>query len=89
GAGTITCHDDGFEKSTTEIGAGAFVGSNSALVAPVKIGAGAIVGAGSVVTQNVEDDALVVARGTAYTRSGWAKQFRARRAAEKAAKKKE
>ncbi len=89
GAGTITCNYDGFEKSTTEIGAGAFVGSNSALVAPVKIGAGAIVGAGSVVTQDVEDDALVVARGTAHTRSGWAKQFRARRAAEKAAKKKE
>jgi bifunctional UDP-N-acetylglucosamine pyrophosphorylase/glucosamine-1-phosphate N-acetyltransferase len=89
GAGTITCNYDGFEKFTTEIGAGAFVGSNSALVAPVRIGAGAVVGAGSVVTQDVEDDALVVARGTAHTQSGWAKKFRDRRGAEKAAKKKD
>jgi bifunctional UDP-N-acetylglucosamine pyrophosphorylase/glucosamine-1-phosphate N-acetyltransferase len=55
----------------------------------VRIGAGAVVGAGSVVTQDVEDDALVVARGTAHTRSGWAKKFRDRRGAEKAAKKKD
>jgi len=88
GAGTITCNYDGFGKFRTEIGAGAFVGSNSALVAPVKIGAGAIVAAGSVVTNDVPSDALVVARGRAETRAGWAKKFRERRAAEKAAKQK-
>ena len=63
GAGTITCNYDGFFKYHTDIGAGAFVGSNSALVAPVKIGDGAIVGAGSVITGEVEADALSVARG--------------------------
>src|SRR3546814_6009599 len=57
GAGTITCNYDGFFKYKTQIGAGAFIGSNSALVAPVKIGAGAIIGAGSVVTCDVENDA--------------------------------
>jgi bifunctional UDP-N-acetylglucosamine pyrophosphorylase/glucosamine-1-phosphate N-acetyltransferase len=88
GAGTITCNYDGFGKFRTEIGAGAFIGSNSALVAPVKIGAGAMVAAGSVVTQDVSADALVVARGRAETREGWAKAFRKRRAAEKAAKQK-
>ncbi len=88
GAGTITCNYDGFGKFRTEIGAGAFIGSNSALVAPVKIGAGAMVAAGSVVTQDVSADALVVARGRAETREGWAKAFRERRAAEKAAKQK-
>ncbi len=89
GAGTITCNYDGFEKFHTDIGAGAFVGSNSALVAPVKIGDGALVGAGSVVTQDVPADALVVARGQPATSPGWAKKFRDRRAAEKAAKKKD
>ena len=63
GAGTITCNYDGFGKYQTEIGAGAFIGSNSALVAPVSIGAGAIVGAGSVVTKDVAADALALARG--------------------------
>src|SRR3546814_6444704 len=58
GAGTITCNYDGFLKYRTEIGAGAFIGSNSALVAPVKIGGGAVVGAGSVVTMDVKADAL-------------------------------
>ena len=63
GAGTITCNYDGFGKYRTEIGAGAFIGSNSALVAPVSIGAGAIVGAGSVITKDVAADELAVARG--------------------------
>src|SRR5262249_11390224 len=56
GAGTITCNYDGYHKHATEIGEGAFIGSNTSLVAPVKIGRGAIVGAGSVVTENVPDD---------------------------------
>ena len=76
GAGTITCNYDGFSKHKTDIGAGAFVGSNSALVAPVTIGAGAYVGSGSVITKSVEADALAVARGRQEARSGWAKAFR-------------
>lgn len=76
GAGTITCNYDGFDKHRTEIGAGAFVGSNSSLVAPVKIGAGAYIGSGSVVTRNVPDDALMVGRSQPVTKEGWAKQFR-------------
>lgn len=63
GAGTITCNYDGVNKFKTEIGDGAFIGSNSSLVAPVKIGNGATVGAGSTVTKEVEDDKLAVARG--------------------------
>ena len=63
GAGTITCNYDGFNKHKTEIGAGAFVGSNSALVAPVSIGDGAIVGAGATLTKSVEPNALAIARG--------------------------
>jgi bifunctional UDP-N-acetylglucosamine pyrophosphorylase / glucosamine-1-phosphate N-acetyltransferase len=78
GAGTITCNYDGFTKHKTDIGAGAFIGSNSALVAPVTIGAGAYVGSGSVITKTVEPDALAVARGRQETRAGWAKTFRAR-----------
>jgi bifunctional UDP-N-acetylglucosamine pyrophosphorylase/glucosamine-1-phosphate N-acetyltransferase len=80
GAGTITCNYDGFDKHKTIIGAGAFVGSNSSLVAPLTIGAGAYVGSGSVVTKNVPDDALAVARGTQAIREGWAKRFRERKA---------
>jgi bifunctional UDP-N-acetylglucosamine pyrophosphorylase/glucosamine-1-phosphate N-acetyltransferase len=83
GAGTITCNYDGFAKHRTEIGAGAFIGSNSALVAPVSIGAGAIVGAGSVITQSVEPDSLAVARGEQRGLAGWAKRFRERAAAKK------
>ena len=79
GAGTITCNYDGFGKFKTDIGAGAFIGSNSALVAPVTIGDGAYVGSGSVITENVEPDSLAVARGRQETRAGWAKAFRARR----------
>jgi bifunctional UDP-N-acetylglucosamine pyrophosphorylase/glucosamine-1-phosphate N-acetyltransferase len=76
GAGTITCNYDGFDKHRTEIGAGAFVGSNSSLVAPVKIGAGAYIGSGSVVTRNVPDDALAVERSQQTVREGWAKRYR-------------
>ncbi|MDF0544221.1 bifunctional UDP-N-acetylglucosamine diphosphorylase/glucosamine-1-phosphate N-acetyltransferase GlmU [Sphingobium sp. H39-3-25] len=84
GAGTITCNYDGYNKSKTVIGVGTFIGSNSALVAPVTIGDGAIVGAGSVVTRDVEADALVVARGRQEARPGWAAKFRAAMAAKKA-----
>jgi bifunctional UDP-N-acetylglucosamine pyrophosphorylase/glucosamine-1-phosphate N-acetyltransferase len=76
GAGTITCNYDGFLKYRTKIGAGAFVGSNSALVAPVTIGDGAIVGAGSVVTTDVEADALRLVRPEPATKAGWAANFR-------------
>ena len=77
GAGTITCNYDGFLKYRTVIGDGAFIGSNSALVAPVTIGDGAIVGAGSVITRDVDADALGVARGRQETSPGWAARFRA------------
>ncbi|MEZ0243232.1 MAG: bifunctional UDP-N-acetylglucosamine diphosphorylase/glucosamine-1-phosphate N-acetyltransferase GlmU [Sphingomonas sp.] len=86
GAGTITCNYDGFLKYRTEIGHGAFVGSNSALVAPVKIGDGAIVAAGSVVTRDVEANALGVARAKQEVKPGWARRFREAMAAKKAAK---
>ena len=76
GAGTITCNYDGFLKYKTQIGEGAFIGSNSALVAPVVIGDGAIVGAGSVITRDVEANALGVARGKQESRPGWAARFR-------------
>jgi bifunctional UDP-N-acetylglucosamine pyrophosphorylase/glucosamine-1-phosphate N-acetyltransferase len=83
GAGTITCNYDGFFKYGTSIGEGAFIGSNSALVAPVAIGAGAIVGAGSVITSDVAPDALAVARGKQEARPGWAARFRAAMSARK------
>ncbi|QQV78450.1 bifunctional UDP-N-acetylglucosamine diphosphorylase/glucosamine-1-phosphate N-acetyltransferase GlmU [Sphingomonas aliaeris] len=76
GAGTITCNYDGFFKAKTVIGEGAFIGSNSALVAPVSIGAGAIVAAGSVVTADVEADALCLVRPVQVSKPGWAKRFR-------------
>jgi bifunctional UDP-N-acetylglucosamine pyrophosphorylase / glucosamine-1-phosphate N-acetyltransferase len=76
GAGTITCNYDGFRKHKTDIGAGAFIGSNSSLVAPVKIGDGAYVGSGSVVTKDVAADSLAVARGRQLEKPGWAKAFR-------------
>lgn len=78
GAGTITCNYDGFNKSFTDIGAGAFIGSNTSLIAPVKIGDGAIVGAGSVITKTVDEDALAVVRGDLMQKSGWASKFRSR-----------
>jgi bifunctional UDP-N-acetylglucosamine pyrophosphorylase / glucosamine-1-phosphate N-acetyltransferase len=76
GAGTITCNYDGFDKSRTVIGAGAFIGSNSARVAPVTVGDGAMVAAGSVVTRDVADDALAVARGHQVEKPDWARLFR-------------
>jgi bifunctional UDP-N-acetylglucosamine pyrophosphorylase/glucosamine-1-phosphate N-acetyltransferase len=83
GAGTITCNYDGFTKAVTEIGEGAFIGSDTALVAPVKVGAGAITGAGSVITQDVAPDALAIARGALTEKPGWAKAFRERKKQEK------
>ena len=79
GAGTITCNYDGYEKSRTEIGDGAFIGSNTALVAPVTVGPGAVVGAGSVITEDVEADAIAVARGEQRQREGAAARRRAKR----------
>ncbi len=80
GAGTITCNYDGFLKSKTDIGAGAFIGSNTALVAPVKIGDGAIVGAGSTMSSDVEADAIAVTRAEETHKPEAAKRFRAKRA---------
>ena len=77
GAGVITCNYDGFGKYRTEIGEGAFIGTNSSLVAPVKIGAGAYVGSGSVITDDVEPEALALGRGRQVQKSGWAAAFRA------------
>ncbi|MFM9846688.1 MAG: bifunctional UDP-N-acetylglucosamine diphosphorylase/glucosamine-1-phosphate N-acetyltransferase GlmU [Hyphomicrobiaceae bacterium] len=87
GAGTITCNYDGFAKAHTEIGAGAFIGSNTALVAPIAVGANAYVGAGSVVSsRDVEPGALTVVRGERRDIPGWVAKFRAalaKRVAEK------
>jgi bifunctional UDP-N-acetylglucosamine pyrophosphorylase / glucosamine-1-phosphate N-acetyltransferase len=79
GAGTITCNYDGFAKHRTEIGAGAFIGSNTSLVAPVRIGDGAYVGSGSVITKDVAADALAVTRAPQDERAGWAAKVRERR----------
>ncbi len=79
GAGTITCNYDGFTKARTDIGAGAFIGSDTALVAPVRIGDGAVTAAGSVITRDVAADALAIARGAQVEKPGWAKAFRARK----------
>jgi bifunctional UDP-N-acetylglucosamine pyrophosphorylase/glucosamine-1-phosphate N-acetyltransferase len=84
GAGTITCNYDGFGKYRTQIGAGAFIGSDTTLVAPVKVGAGAFTGAGSTITEDVPDDALAVARGRQTVKPGWAAEFRAKQKAKKA-----
>jgi bifunctional UDP-N-acetylglucosamine pyrophosphorylase / glucosamine-1-phosphate N-acetyltransferase len=76
GAGTIFCNYDGFDKHFTDVGKGAFVGSNSALVAPVKIGDGAYIGSGSVITKDVEADALALERAPQEQRPGWVAKFR-------------
>jgi bifunctional UDP-N-acetylglucosamine pyrophosphorylase/glucosamine-1-phosphate N-acetyltransferase len=76
GAGTITCNYDGFSKHKTTIGTGAFIGTNSSLVAPVKIGNGAYIGSGSVITKDVPDDALAVERSPQNNREGGAARFR-------------
>jgi bifunctional UDP-N-acetylglucosamine pyrophosphorylase / glucosamine-1-phosphate N-acetyltransferase len=89
GAGTITCNYDGFDKHHTDIGAGAFIGSNSSLVAPVKIGAGAYVGAGSTIAKPIEENALAVVRAEQRSVAGWAEKFRTRKKAEKAARAKD
>jgi bifunctional UDP-N-acetylglucosamine pyrophosphorylase/glucosamine-1-phosphate N-acetyltransferase len=77
GAGTITCNYDGEAKHRTEIGAGAFIGSNSALVAPVKIGEGAYIGSGSVITADVPAGSLAIGRARQTVKEGWAKRLRA------------
>jgi bifunctional UDP-N-acetylglucosamine pyrophosphorylase / glucosamine-1-phosphate N-acetyltransferase len=79
GAGTITCNYDGFNKFKTEIGTGAFIGSNSSLVAPVTVGDGAYVGSGSVITKDVPADAFAVARGHQVIKEDWATAFREKR----------
>lgn len=76
GAGTIFCNYDGFFKYRTEIGPGAFIGSNTSLVAPVSVGEGAFIGSGSVVTKDVPADALALERSEQITREGWAAKFR-------------
>lgn len=76
GAGTIVCNYDGYHKHFTDIGAGAFIGSNSALVAPVKIGAGAVVGSGSVITRDVAPDSLAIERTEQQHVPGWAARNR-------------
>ena len=81
GAGTIFCNYDGFDKSRTEIGEGAFIGSNTLLVAPVTVGDRAFTGTGSVITENVESDALALGRARQTVKPGWAKAFRAMKAA--------
>jgi bifunctional UDP-N-acetylglucosamine pyrophosphorylase/glucosamine-1-phosphate N-acetyltransferase len=86
GAGTITCNYDGVMKHHTEIGARAFIGSNTALVAPVTIGADALVAAGSTVTEDVPDGALAVARGRQAVKPGLAVKLRERLIAAKAAR---
>ncbi len=85
GAGTIFCNYDGFDKAQTHIGASAFIGSDTALVAPVSVGAGAYTGSGSVITEDVAPDALAVARGRQVEKPGWAAKFRAKKQAKKKA----
>ena len=88
GAGTITANYDGFNKSFTDIGKGASIGSNSVLVAPVKIGDGGITGAGAVVRKDVPADALAVSGGRQETIAGFAAKYRAKKQAEKDSRKK-
>jgi bifunctional UDP-N-acetylglucosamine pyrophosphorylase/glucosamine-1-phosphate N-acetyltransferase len=86
GCGTITCNYDGFDKYKTIIGENVFVGSDTALVAPVRVGAGAYIGSGSVITRDVPANALAVARGRQRDIEGWAETFRKRKSAERASK---
>lgn len=89
GAGTITCNYDGFNKHHTTIGEGAFIGSNSALVAPVSVGAGAYIASGSVITRNVADDELAFGRAHQANKPGLAKKLRERLKADKERRQKE
>lgn len=84
GAGVIFCNYDGFDKHFTKVGAGAFVGSDVALVAPVSVGDGAYIGSGSVITAPVNADALALERGPQIEKPGWAADFRARKLAARA-----
>ncbi|WP_415005617.1 bifunctional UDP-N-acetylglucosamine diphosphorylase/glucosamine-1-phosphate N-acetyltransferase GlmU [Aestuariivirga sp.] len=86
GAGTITCNYDGYEKHLTDIGANVFVGSNTALVAPVKVGDGVNIAAGSVITKNIPADALAITRPPLEVREGWAVKYREMKKARKAAR---
>jgi bifunctional UDP-N-acetylglucosamine pyrophosphorylase/glucosamine-1-phosphate N-acetyltransferase len=86
GAGTIFCNYDGFDKHQTHVGAGAFIGSNSALVAPVTIGPGAYTGSGSVITKDVSPDSLALERSAQTEKPGWAAAFRLRKQRARAAK---
>jgi len=79
GAGTITCNYDGVDKHRTDIGKDAFIGSNSALVAPVAIGEGAYVGSGSVITRDVPAGALAIGRGQQVVKEGWAARLKAKK----------
>jgi len=88
GAGTITCNYDGYFKYKTVIGKGAFIGSNSALVAPVVVGDGAIVGAGAALTKDVAAGDLALVRAEQTVKAGWATKFRDTMLKKKAAKKK-
>ncbi len=88
GAGTITCNYDGVNKHVTKIGANAFIGSNSALVAPVSIGDGALVASGSVITADVPADAVAFGRARQEVKEGRAALLRERYRAEKAARQK-
>ncbi len=83
GAGTIFCNYDGFDKHETHIGANAFIGSDTALIAPVRVGDGAYTGSGSVITQDVSADALALARGQQVEKPGWAARFRTMKLARK------
>jgi bifunctional UDP-N-acetylglucosamine pyrophosphorylase/glucosamine-1-phosphate N-acetyltransferase len=83
GAGTIFCNYDGFDKARTVIGDGAFIGSNTLLIAPVTVGDRAFTGTGSVITDDVESDALALGRARQTIKPGWAKAFRALKASRK------
>jgi bifunctional UDP-N-acetylglucosamine pyrophosphorylase/glucosamine-1-phosphate N-acetyltransferase len=87
GAGTIFCNYDGFFKYETHVGENAFVGSNTALVAPVRVGAGAFTGSGSVITRDVAADALALVRSPQAEKPGWAARFREAMGAKKKAAK--
>jgi bifunctional UDP-N-acetylglucosamine pyrophosphorylase/glucosamine-1-phosphate N-acetyltransferase len=87
GAGTIFCNYDGFDKWETHVGEGAFIGSNTALVAPVSVGAGGFTGSGSVITKDVAPDALALERSKQMENPGWAARFRKQKLAQRAAKK--
>lgn len=86
GAGVITCNYDGFMKYKTSVGSEAFIGSNTALVAPVGIGNGAVIGAGSTITKDVPDNALGITRAPQINKDGWAPEFRQKKMKEKAKK---